>query len=249
MKNDDIFGQAFLEFLVHNSSHPIDVEIDHEEQDQLDPAYFFRSFEQMPALEQHALKLARGKVLDVGAAAGCHSRWLHEHEIDVTSLEISAGACEVMRLNKLPKVVEADFFAFEPEERFDTLLFLMNGLGMGQTVEGTVRLLQKAKQLLAPGGVIIGDSSDIAYFALGDSPSAEDLAWLNEQKKGLLTQSPFPHYYGMVHFSLKWKQLENEFSWIYPDPDLLKFAADRAELKMVKLADGPHHDFLFAFSA
>ncbi len=249
MQQEDIFGQAFLEFQMHNLSHPMDVLIDDIAQDALDPAYFFRSFEQMPTLEQLALKRARGKVLDVGAAAGCHSRWLHEHHIDVTSLEISAGACEVMRLINLPNVVEADFFAYEPEERFDTMLFLMNGLGMGQTVEGTIRLLRKAKQLLAPGGVILGDSSDIAYFVLGDNPSSDDLIWLDEQKKGLLSQSPLHHYYGMVHFSLKWKQLKNEFSWIYPDPDLLKFAAEQAELKMVKIADGPHHDFLFAFSA
>lgn len=249
MQFNDIFGEAFLAFQQDGMAEPIAVWIDDEAQDPLDPAYFFRSFDDMPLLEQHALKHARGKVLDVGAAAGCHSLWLHKNHRDVTALEISPGACEVLRSHQLPKVVEADFFDYATTEKYDTILFLMNGLGMGQTVQGTVKLLQKAKQLLAPGGVILGDSSDIAYFALGDDPSAEDLAWLDEQKKGLLTQSPLNHYYGMVHFSLKWKQLKNEFNWIYPDPDLLKFAAEQADLKMVKLADGPHHDFLFAFSA
>lgn len=249
MKHDDVFGEAIMEFHKFQSAEPIFVAIDHLEQDPLDPGYFFRDFDGMPLLEQEALQMARGRVLDVGAAAGCHSRWLHQHQIDVTSLEISPLACEVMRLFNLPKVIEADFFSYQPNEKFDTLLFLMNGLGMGQDVQGTIRLLQKAKQLLAPGGVILGDSSDIAYFALGDDPTSEDLAWLNAQKKGLRTQPLSHHYYGMVHFSLKWKQLKNEFSWIYPDPDLLKFAAEQADLKLVKLKDGKHHDFLFAFSA
>lgn len=235
-KYDDLFGTAFLEFHAQGIDHPIQVWINGEEQDPLPPSYFFRSYEEMPEIEQLALAACGDRVLDVGAAAGCHSLWLKANGHRVRSIELSPLACDVMRQRGLTDVVCADFLAMEPVPEFDTVLFLMNGLGMGKDVEGTARLLRHAARFLHADGQIIGDSSDIAYLYDDD-----------ETKRELSSQPPFDHYYGKVHFELKWKNLISEFPWIYPDPAVLRQLASLEGLDFTVVAEGPHHDYLCAF--
>lgn len=237
-KNDDLFGMAFLEFNEQGNDCPIQVWINGEEQDPLPPSYFFRSYNDMPALEQIALAACGDRVLDVGAAAGCHSVWLQANGHRVRSVELSPLACDVMRQRGLTDVVCADFLSLEPVAEFDTVLFLMNGLGMGKDVEGTGQLLQHAARFLKPGGEIIGDSSDIAYLYEDEE---------GEAKRELSSQPPFDHYYGKVHFKLKWKELISEFPWIYPDPAVLRQLASSQGLDFTVVAEGPHHDYLCAF--
>lgn len=241
---NDLFGKAFLYHLEHGNSPAIEVHIDEVLQDPLDPAYFFRSYERMPKLEQAALKRCGKKVLDVGAAAGCHSLWLQEHGHEVTALEQSPGACEVMRRRGIRKVVEADFFKWESPERYDTILMLMNGLGIGQDLEGTIRLLEKAKSLLKPSGELLGDSSDIAYF--DGSDDEENTNEADTKKEDRLTDDPLS-YYGLVQFHLKWNNEQTDFNWVYPDPELLRFYAHEVDLSAEVIAEGEHHDALLSF--
>lgn len=224
----DIFGSAFKAFLASGEDDPISVWIDGIEQDGLLPSYFFRSFDRMPMLEREALKLAKGSTLDVGAAAGCHAIWLQENGIDVTALEISANAAQICTERGIKQVVCADFFQFD-QGKFDTILLLMNGFGMGQDVEGTETLLKHAMGLLNEGGQIIGDTSDISYF---DEIDGMDMSDLNEE------------YYGCVYFELEWKGLAESFNWIYPAPSLLSEIAKRNNWKFEIVQKGPHHDFL-----
>lgn len=192
----------------------------------------------MPQLEKTALSLCGEHVLDVGAAVGCHALWLQEHHHHVTAVEQSPGACDVMRQRGVRTVSETDFMQLKPEPHFDTVLFMMNGLGMGCTPEGTTALLRHAAAFLKEGGSIIGDTSDIAYFI------DDDL-----KKKGELLLPPFDHYYGKVHFQLQWKNLKTDFDWIYPDPHLLEYCALEAGLHMKIIAEGPHYDYLITFTA
>ena len=237
MQNDDVFGKAFLAYVEDRDCEPISVWLDGEEQPPLDVGYFFRSYDEMPELEQRALQMCGPKTLDIGAAAGCHSRWLAQQELEVHSLEISPGACKVLRTSELPRILEGDFLSLEIDEKYDTLLFLMNGLGMGQDPEGTLRLLEKAKSLLNPGGQILGDTSDISYFREPET-----------KKRGLTFQSSFDHYYGKVHFLTKWRSFKSSFNWIYPDPKLLETLAQQAGLRAEMIQEGPHYDYLYRFT-
>ena len=236
--NEDLFGHAFIDYQTKGDDCAIEVWINGEKQDPLPPSYFFRPYNEMPDLEQIGLACCGTKVLDVGAAAGCHSLWLQENGHDVDAVEISPLACEVMRQRGVKSVINANFFDLKPEPVYDTVLLLMNGLGMGQDVQGTIDLLKHAAKFLKPGGDIVGDSSDIAYFYEDDAIA---------QKKGLSLQPPFDHYYGKVHFKLKWKNVESDFPWIYPDPQLLSYCADANRLDFTQVAEGPHHDYLCAF--
>ena len=237
MQQDDVFGEAFQTYMEDGDCEPIMVWLDHEEQPLLDVGYFFRSFDEMPELEQTALNLCGDKVLDIGAAAGCHSQHLLDQGKEIHSLEISPGACNVLRNRGLPNVIQGNFLSIEVEEQFDTLLFLMNGLGMGKDAEGTLALLKKAKGLLKPGGQILGDTSDISYFREPET-----------KKRGLTSQSSFVHYYGKVHFLTKWRTFESCFDWIYPDPQLLEHLAAKTGLRAELIQNGPHYDYLYRFT-
>ena len=100
-------------------------------------------------------------ILDVGAGSGCHSIILKEKELDVKAIDVSKGAVEVM----LKRGVNAQCTNFDAvDEQYDTLLFLMNGLGLAGKLDGLSTFLTKAKSLLKPNGQIVLDSSDIKYM-------------------------------------------------------------------------------------
>lgn len=234
----DLFGHAFQRFLVDHDDTPIEVYINGEKQDPLPPSYFFRDFNAMPSLEQIALQRCRGKVLDVGAAAGCHSIWLQEKAgLEVVSLEQSKGACQVMQKRQLNHVVHAEFSTWQPDTSFDTILFMMNGLGMGQTIEGFINLLRHAKSMLAPDGEILGDTSDIVYMF--DHPE--------RIKKGRQKTAFEDHYYGLVNFELAYQEFREKFRWLYPDPQLVVECAREAGLDATCIQSGSHYDYLFSF--
>ncbi|BDS05767.1 hypothetical protein NT6N_08070 [Oceaniferula spumae] len=122
-------------------------------------APFFDS-ENFPPLESRALDECRGRVLDVGSAAGRHSLELLRRGMKVTSLDILPEMEAIMKDRGLSDVVIADIFTFSGE-RYDTLLMLMNGIGMTATFDGLLQFLRHAHNLIAPGGQIVCDSIDV----------------------------------------------------------------------------------------
>jgi 2-polyprenyl-3-methyl-5-hydroxy-6-metoxy-1,4-benzoquinol methylase len=90
----------------------------------------------MPELEQVALQESKGKVLDVGAGAGSHALWLQENGLEVTALDISE---KLVRSYEKPGVwkrqLQADFWQIQPFGKFDTVLLLMNGIGLAGSLE------------------------------------------------------------------------------------------------------------------
>ena len=72
----DLFGKAILDYQTHNCPEDLITETSISEADEMSVAYLFRDFKEMPKLEQKALQLAKGKVLDVGCGAGSHSLYL-----------------------------------------------------------------------------------------------------------------------------------------------------------------------------
>ena len=59
------------------------------DEDEIPVETLFRDYDSMPPLEHHALDLVKGRTLDVGAGAGCHSLVLQERGIDVDAIDIS----------------------------------------------------------------------------------------------------------------------------------------------------------------
>src|SRR6185503_16405366 len=131
---------------------------------------FFRGYEDFGIFDELACHYASGHVLDVGAGAGCISLFLQEMGLEVTALEISAEAVEVMRLRGVKDARCGDFFDLKGQ-RWDTVMLVMNGIGFVGKLAGLDRFLEHCKQVLAPGGQIIFDSSDLALADIGGTDS------------------------------------------------------------------------------
>ncbi|MEM8926806.1 MAG: class I SAM-dependent methyltransferase [Bacteroidota bacterium] len=159
----DILGKALLDFQTGDYTEDIKTFSSLNEEDILEVPYLFRNFNEMPLIEQKALAFCQGNVLDVGCGAGSHSLYLQENGFEVVGLDQSKGAIKVCKARGVKKTVCAEFLNFS-ETGFDTLLLLMNGIGISGKLERLAEFLNHTKKLLNPGGQLILDSSDIIYM-------------------------------------------------------------------------------------
>lgn len=221
----DLFGKAILDFQTNNSPKDIITETNISDADEMSVAYLFRNFNEMPKLEQKAFQLAKGKVLDVGCGAGSHSLYLQEKGFEVTSIDISEDAIKACQLRGLKNAKTQNILELE-NEKFDTILLLMNGTGIFQTISESSKYLQKLKSLLNPNGQILIDSSDIIYMFDED-------------------EVPTDNYYGELTFTISYKnETENPFPWLYLDYPLLEKLATENGLQCELIEKGEHYDYL-----
>ena len=192
----------------------------------------------MPEIERKALDLAKGRVLDVGAGAGCHSLVLQEKGMDVTAIDISPLSVETMKKRGVKKVLEQDFFelgsqqhVFTLEGQYDTILMLMNGIGIVGTLERLPEFFKQLDKILAPGGQVLCDSSDISYVF--------------EDEEGMIDIPNEMNYYGEHSFRMQYKDTIGEpFNWLYIDADTLREKAGRCGYVVEVVAEGEHYDYL-----
>jgi SAM-dependent methyltransferase len=226
----DLFGQAILDFQTNNSPEDLVTETNISEADEMSVDYLFRSYNEMPKLEKKALQLAKGKILDVGCGAGSHSLYLQEKGFAVTAIDISPKAIKACQLRGLQNARVQNLLDLE-NEKFDTILLLMNGTGIFGTLAETSTYLAKLKSLLNPNGQILIDSSDIIYMFDED----EDGAYL----------VPADGYYGELTFTVSYKgQTEDAFPWLYLDYNTLQNAVHANGLECELVLEGKHYDYL-----
>lgn len=226
--NDDVVGEALLDYYNKCYSTDIIVKSSISEEDIISIPYLFRSEKELPQLEQQALALCKGKVLDVGAGSGCHSIILQKKGFDVTAIDTSKGAVEVMQKRSLT-AQHINFF--DVTKKYDTLLFLMNGVGIAGTLDGLKPFLIKAKSLLNDGGQILLDSSDIRYMF--------------EEEDGSMWMDLNNSYYGEVSYQMEYKKIiTNKFNWLFIDFELLKSTATPLGLKVELIYEDDNNQYL-----
>ena len=228
----DLFGKAILDYQTNNSPEDLITETSISEADEMSVAYLFRSYAEMPKLEQKALQLAKGKVLDVGCGAGSHSLYLqNELNLDVTAIDISANAIKACELRGLKKAKVQDIMQLDGE-KYDTILLLMNGAGMCGKLKNIPSFLQKLKSLVTDDGQILVDSSDIIYMFDEDEDGGK---WIPTDVD----------YYGEVIFDIEYKgEKEASFDWMYIDYNTLQNAAVANGLQCELILEGKHFDYL-----
>ena len=227
---NDPFGQAIHDFNLKGKAADLVINSNYTEDEKIPLSYLFRSEKEMPPLELIALKQCRGKILDVGAAAGCHSILLQKKGFNVTALEKSELAAEVLKSRGIQKVICDDIYTFSGQA-FDTILLLMNGTGIGETIEGLKKLLLHLKSLLTETGQILIDSSDIKYL-------------FEEEDGSLWIDMANANYYGEMEYEVTYKNDKSKFKWLFIDSDTFENIAKEVGLQYKIVAEGEHHDFL-----
>ncbi|UII75002.1 class I SAM-dependent methyltransferase [Flagellimonas sp. HMM57] len=232
---EDIFGTALLDYQNKNYSEDIKTYSSLDEEDVIPLPYLFRSYNEMPLLEQKALRLAKGKVLDIGCGAGSHALHLQNKGLEVTALDTSKGAIEVCKERGVKTTVQNTILNYH-ESKFDTLLLLMNGIGLAGKLIALVEFLNHLKSLLLPNGQILLDSSDIIYMFDQDEDGG---FWVPNNGE----------YYGEVCFTLEYKGHKGPpFNWLYIDFSTLKNACETNGFNCELVSQGKHYDYLARLS-
>ena len=218
----DLMGRAIWDYYYQENSEDLQTETSISELDDLPVSYLFRDYQEMNALEKKALDLSFGKVLDVGSGAGSHSLYLqNERKLEVTTLDISPKSIEICKARGVKNAICEDLLQFS-EKNFDTVLLLMNGTGIFQSLEHIDQYLQKLKSLVAENGQILIDSTDILYM------------YDQDEEGGVLV--PAKGYYGELDYYLHYKgESELPMKWLYLDFDTLENAAIANGFKIQKI--------------
>ena len=229
--NNDPMGAAIRDYQNKGKASRLRVLSSMFDEDEMPVAHLFRTFNQMPRLEQKALSMAKGRVLDIGAGAGCHALALQERGLEVKAIDISPLSCEVMKERGVKDVECVNLFNPQLQGKYDTLLLLMNGTGIAGKLNRLSMLLNRLKELLAEGGQILIDSSDLKY--------------IYENEDGSMDIDLNAPYYGEVDYQMQYKNVKGEpFDWLYTDPMLLASISKQCALNCEIVEEGENYDFL-----
>ena len=225
----DPMGKAVADFHATGKAARLRVFSPMFDEDEIPVATLFRTLDDMPAIERKALELANGSILDVGGGAGCHSLALQEMGKSVAAIDISQLCVATMRERGVVDVREQDFFTMEG--RFDTILMLMNGIGIVGSLSRLPAFFMQLDALLAPGGQVLCDSSDICYIF--------------EDEDGFIDLTGIDGYYGELTYQMQYLSVKGDpFPWLFIDPETLSEQAEAHGFCCDIIARGPHYDYL-----
>lgn len=226
----DVQGRALLDFFLGKEDVPLILHTSYGDPEEMPVEVFFREAEDFTKLEKFALRYCKGRILDVGAGAGSFSVELQAKGLSVAALEISPFCCRIMQQRGVKEVEEANFWEYS-RGNYNTILLMMNGIGLAGEVARLPEFLLKLKAMLAPGGQIICDSSDISYLYAG-------------------TKKPADHYFGEIRYCYEYEGEKGEwFGWLYADPALLSQTCRSVGMEMSILYKNRNDQFLAKITA
>ena len=227
----DPMGAAIADYFTKGRAAKLRVFSSQFDEDEIPAEQLFRTFDEMPVLEQEALRRATGKILDCGAGSGCHALALQDMGKQVEAIDISPLSVETMQKRGVRQAYCVNLFDEHYLQKFDTILMLMNGSGIIGKLENMSTFFAKMKQLLNPGGCIYMDSSDLRYLF-----EDEDGSFLIDLAGG---------YYGEIDFRMQYKQVKGDtFDWLYIDFQTLSYYASENGFRAELVKEGEHYDYL-----
>ena len=221
-RNRDPLGTMLLDYLKGNKTAFLHVWSDTFDMWQMMGRTMFRSYDEMDDLEKHALSLCRGKVLDVGGGSGCHSHYLQQQNIAVEAIDISPGCIDVMKQRGIRDVFHTNLFSLNNLE-YDTILMLMNGLGICGSLYGCNLFLQFVKNILSDSGQVLAESTAIE---VPNNLSPDD-------------------YHGETEFVMQYREIKSDpFPWIYVDYPTFEALVHYNNLNCAKLFESDDGRYL-----
>lgn len=167
-------------------------------------------------IDRIALKRCRGKILDIGAGTGAHSLYLQNQGYDVTAIDISSGACEVMQSRGVRQVLCESIWNWHSESKFDTLLILGRSVGLVESLQGFEKFLDIAKKIMLPDGQILLNSLDVRC--------TDDESNLEYQSRNMAEGK----YFGEIKMRFEYAGHISEFTdLLHIDPETLRRIAEK----------------------
>ena len=227
----DPMGAAIADFYKNGIAGRLIVLSSMFDEDEIPVAHLFREEVEMGELELKALGLSKGRILDVGAGAGCHALALQDRGMEVTAIDVSPLSVEVMTKSGIDDARLVNLYDETLCEKFDTILMLMNGSGIIGKIANMPQFFARIDSLLAEGGQVLMDSSDLIY--------------LFEDEDGGVDIDLAGDYYGEVDFTMQYKNIKGEtFDWLYIDFETLAFHATENGFEAELVMQGEHYDYL-----
>lgn len=227
----DPMGRAIKDYFETGRAQQLIVHSTMFDDDEMPVEHLFRTERQMNAMEQRALQLAKGRILDVGSGSGCHSLALQVHGKQVVSIDVSPNSIDVQQRRGVKDARLADFFIDDYGTGYDTVLLLMNGAGICGRIANLPKLFAQLDKILAPGGCVLTDSSDLSY--------------IYEDDEGFIDLTGVEGYYGEVDFQMQYGDvLGNRFDWVYIDFDTLFLHASACGYNAEQVCEGENGAYL-----
>src|SRR5262249_51128985 len=126
------------------------------------PPRYFSDYAAWSKRERQAIRMARGRVLDIGCGAGRFALYLQRKGLEVTAIDNSPGAVKVSKLRGVKKVMVrsiAEVGRFKPGS-FETVIMMGNNFGLFGGRRKAKRLLKAFYRITSDRGRIIAEATD-----------------------------------------------------------------------------------------
>ena len=207
------------------------------------PALYLAGPQQWPAPERQALRLARGRVADVGCGAGRVALALQQRGVDVVGIDTSALALRAARRRGVRRVEQATAVRVGLRlSDFDTVVLYGNNFGIfgppAQVRAGFAAWARHAR----PGTRILAESTDPA----GGAPAFDTAYGRANRVAGAMV--------GQLRLRIRYHDLASPwFWWLFVSPAQMRsllagtgwrmvrvFKGGRTEPYVAVLERGPH---------
>jgi len=136
------------------------------------PPSYLAEYKDWPAHQRRAIRLVRGRVLDVGCGGGRVALHLQQRGLDVTAIDISPLAIRVCRERGVRKVRVMSITQITGRlGTFDTIVMYGNNFGLFGSQARARRLLRQFHRLTSANARIIAESNDV-YLPKGVTPAS-----------------------------------------------------------------------------
>jgi SAM-dependent methyltransferase len=224
MPDMELHGQAMLDYL--NGDNDAQCILRRDDGIAYPPIYAKQFFypDGLPELDKIAVERCVGRVLDIGAGAGSHSLAIQDRGLDVTSVDVSAKAVQLMSERGCRNATVGDVFD-SYSEPFDTVFVILN-IGIVQNLDGLARFLKQLETLLTAGGQLITDSID--------PRNSEDESY----RKYTQDKVAKGCYLGERTLRFEYQDQKSDwFEWMHIDPETFGHYVDAAGYSMAHLGN------------
>lgn len=159
----DAYGRAMLDYHLGQQDGATYIERSDGRLEVDAAAGYFQGYRHWWPHVRAAMRLARGRVLDVGCGSGRHALHLQAKGLEVVATDNSPSIIKLVRLRGVRQARQIAFGQLSSSSRlgaFDTVLMLGNNFGLFGSFSKARRMLRRLHRLTRPGAVILAESMD-----------------------------------------------------------------------------------------